>query len=295
LERTFGLGWSDYGARWYDASVGRWNAIDPLSENYNQWSPYNYVLNNPTKFIDPNGKDVYDPNGQWIRKNDRKNDNAAYVLYGDGTVMNLGISDKDFRKIAAVAYGETRTDESKKEKFGIVSTISNANAISKRKKNLVTTAEEISYADNGKNPRYNSFIATSRKAANKQQGKMDALAAVINALTGGIDYSNGATQWDGTDVLTGTENKDKDKSFDASKHYRQRTATNDSRKGIADPNNLAINFYYNVDDFFCGSRLMNSHVKNLTTNQNDAQIINPLWQVTGVETTTIFYKEIPIK
>ena len=30
-----------------------------------------------------------------------------------------------------------------------------------------------------------------------------ALSGAINAVTGGVDYSNGATFWDGIDVLSG--------------------------------------------------------------------------------------------
>ena len=33
-------------------------AIDPQSDKYNQYSPFNYTLNNPIKYIDPDGEDV---------------------------------------------------------------------------------------------------------------------------------------------------------------------------------------------------------------------------------------------
>ncbi|WP_020568430.1 RHS repeat-associated core domain-containing protein [Neolewinella persica] len=52
------LGLYDYGARWYDPAVARWSSIDPLAEEYVAYSPYNYVLGNPIRYLDPDGMRV---------------------------------------------------------------------------------------------------------------------------------------------------------------------------------------------------------------------------------------------
>jgi len=52
-----GTGLSYFGARYYDAGIGRWLAVDPLAEKYPSLSPYVYCANNPLIYLDGNGKD----------------------------------------------------------------------------------------------------------------------------------------------------------------------------------------------------------------------------------------------
>lgn len=47
-----------FGGRYYDAAVGRFLQVDPHASKYPSVSPFNYALNNPLKFIDPDGKEV---------------------------------------------------------------------------------------------------------------------------------------------------------------------------------------------------------------------------------------------
>jgi len=47
-----------FGARYYDARVGRWGQTEPLLDKYPGFSPYMYSLANPLTFFDPNGNDV---------------------------------------------------------------------------------------------------------------------------------------------------------------------------------------------------------------------------------------------
>ena len=87
----FGLGWYNYGARYYAPDAPRWTTLDPLAEKYLAESPYNYVSQNPMNFTDPTGmsKDGVGINSSGnIIYDDNKDDGKLYYLYDKKDKIN---------------------------------------------------------------------------------------------------------------------------------------------------------------------------------------------------------------
>jgi RHS repeat-associated protein len=76
-ERDMETRLSYFGARYYDAGLSIWLSVDPLVEKYPSLSPFNYAINNPVMYIDPDGRSVICetcPEGaQWdVYRNDQQ-------------------------------------------------------------------------------------------------------------------------------------------------------------------------------------------------------------------------------
>jgi len=81
LDSTSALNLYWFGSRLYDPLTARWTTQDPMSEKYYASSPYAYCQNDPVRFIDPDGSDIWEIDGEGRIKKTIKTDKYDKFIY----------------------------------------------------------------------------------------------------------------------------------------------------------------------------------------------------------------------
>ena len=149
--QDLGLGWSDYGARFYSSDAPHWNSVDPLAEKMRRWSPHAFSYGNPIRFMDPDGRspnDASDPVNK-VNQVSYNSDKKTYTVSETTTVSNtqskvtsvdgpVPMQGKYFKETTITNTNTIKSVAEINEKGQV---LSNTSAITKRTTETVKTAQ----------------------------------------------------------------------------------------------------------------------------------------------------------
>jgi RHS repeat-associated protein len=165
LDMEHGLMLYDYEVRQYDPAVGRFTTMDPLAEKYYSVSPYAYCLNNPVRYVDPDGMSTYviqNSDGSYRVVGGNKDDddlNIYSINFKDGKYAGMSSIGKS---TSMTSFYNDSKDENGKE-LGWMGTIDpNDNSGKQFLDNFVKSDLEIGdYMDNAKRGQQYDFKRTN--------------------------------------------------------------------------------------------------------------------------------------
>jgi len=109
-ERDQETGFDYFGARYYGAKIGRFTTVDPVY-NWNanlldpqRWNRYAYGRNNPLRYVDPDGKDIFDYFGGVINAFGSNLVFGAGRASGGNSDFQFGQNVGDTLSVAAAGY-----------------------------------------------------------------------------------------------------------------------------------------------------------------------------------------------
>jgi uncharacterized protein RhaS with RHS repeats len=206
------LDWYDYGARFYESAIGRFSTVDPHAWNYLDWTPYNYVANNPINIVDPNGMDWY-----------QETDKDGKVVEGGAVFWQKGSDDVDGYKNIGENYtqdigGGVTITYTQNEAISMTETVlTNDDWVTQQNRDGVNcwdaSSEMVKNGDGGAEPmegRANgietgtesgtadNYTVKATSDATKGQNYLDSQIDQGNGVLVGVDYAFGKNRNGGT-------------------------------------------------------------------------------------------------
>jgi RHS repeat-associated protein len=146
------LGYDYFGARYYVSRIANWTSVDPLLEKHIGWTPYNYVLRNPMRLVDPDG-------------------NQVQVIAGIEVAIEMAA-------VAGIVYGTFKLAEHLAEAYEQYNQTTLSPELTQEK---IETTNEPNVA----NPNYESISKTKKKVI---KGQIETISEHLDKIEGKNPY-----------------------------------------------------------------------------------------------------------